>query len=242
MSNAVQGVIEAITFRRINADGSPNQYQKTHRSVITVGGVRYDGPDAKPSPRGTLDLRVQNGKDWLSLHLGDTIQFFSEEQRGYNKIKGKIMFVSSGGGTDCGSEAGAAPATRPTAASPAAPAASTGSTASRAPAGGGDPMQLRIEQGMVLNNAIQLVAGGIYAPADFGKAVLYVQKGLDYIRANGRAVGNAPAVAPAAQATPPPAAATAPAPKPAPAPVAAPQPAPAEPEGDEFGDDDIPFE
>ena len=240
MSAAVQGVIEAITFRRINADGSPNQYQKTHRSVITVGGVRYDGPDAKPSPRGTLDLRVQNGKDWLSLHLGDTIQFFSEEQRGYNKIKGKIMFVSSRGGTDCGSEAGATPATRPTAQQPAtgqaAPNATQPPSASSSKGSAGDPMQLRIEQGMILNNAVALVAGGIYPPNDFAKAVAYVRKGLEHIR------GNAPVVAPPVQATPPPAAATAPAPKPAPAPVAAPQPAPAEPEGDEFGDDDIPFE
>lgn len=235
MSNAVNGVIENINFRPINADGSPNQWQKTHRTDITIGGVRYGGPDCKPSPRGELELRVQNGKDWVTLLAGDQVQFFTKTRESggktYYNVEGKIMLVAKGNGVS---------QPQPSAPAPTRQAAPQAGAAASAP-GQPSALDLRIEDGQVFNNVMSYLVATQqeFTPNNIKSAAVLVRKCLLAFRAAGcgREVGNAvpqaqaaPAAAPAAaqpaQATPPPAAVT-----------AQPQQA-AKPE---FDEDDIPF-
>lgn len=228
MSNAVKGVVEQVDFRQKN---EPDQWGKTHFSSITVDGVKYDCGSVKPSPRGELQLRVQQGKDWVSIEPGDTVQFFAiDKGNGYFRKDGALKLVAKGNGAppvQAGTRASAAPAS-PQTARPAATSV------------GGDAMQKRIEEGMILNNTIAyLGARGLDITSETVRTtVAQVRKILDYIRGNGVEAAAAPVTAA-------PAVAAAPAPAPAPAPVATPaptppSPAPAAPQP-EFSDDDIPF-
>lgn len=238
MSNAVNGIIENINFRPINADGSPNQWQKTHRTDITIGGVRYGGPDCKPSPRGELELRVQNGKDWVTLLAGDQVQFFTKTRESggktYYNVEGKIMLVAKGNGAPQGQSAASAAAPSQSRSSSAASGTQPASSQPSA-------LDIRIEDGQVFNNVMSYLVATQqeFTPNNIKSAAVLVRKCLLAFRAAGcgREVGNAapqaqaapaaaPAVAQPAQATPPPAAAT-----------AQPQQA-AKPE---FDEDDIPF-
>lgn len=241
MSNAVNGVIDSINFRPINQDLTPDQWGKTHRTDITIGGTRYGGSSVKPSPRGELELRVQNGKDWVTLLAGDQVQFFTKSRESggktYYNVEGKIMLVAKGNGVK---------QSQPTA--QASPTTSGAPAATRQTVGGnGGPsaLDVRIEDGQVFNNVVayMLEKDIEFTPNNIKTAAVLVRKCLLAFRAAncGRdgAPGNdappaqaaqpaAPAAAPAAQATPPPAAVTA-------QPVLAAQVKP------EFDEDDIPF-
>lgn len=213
-SNAVQGVIQEIGFRKINKDGTPDQWGKTDRVDVTVNGTRYGFGSVKPSPRGDLQLRVQNGKDWVTLEQGDTVQFFikSREVNGktYSDKEGQPRLVAKGNG-----QSQAAPALAPSAA-----ASSPAPARAPSPMPGKDAMQDRIEAGMYLNNAMALIAAGKFSVDAYDSALAYVKGVHEAAKA---VVAGAPAVSPAV------------APKPAPAPVAA-APTPA----DDFGDE-LPF-
>lgn len=240
MGNAVNGVIDSINFRPINPDLTPDQWGKTHRTDITIGGTRYGGSSVKPSPRGELELRVQNGKDWVTLLAGDQVQFFTKSRESggktYYNVEGKIMLVAKGNGVKqaqpASTPASAAPASRPAAGA----AASTGQPTA---------LDVRIEDGQVFNNVVayMLEKDIEFTPNNIKTAAVLIRKCLLSFRAAncGRdgAPGNdappapaaqpaAPAAAPAAQATPPPAAVTA-------QPVLAAQVKP------EFDDADVPF-
>ncbi len=221
MSNAVNGVIEAINFRPINADGSPNQWEKTHRSSLQVGGVWYGSGQCKPSPRGELQMRVQKGKDWVTLAVGDTVQFFTKSRdsggKTYYDTEGKIMLVAQGNG---------APAPAPRAATP-APTASGAAPATRPTSASPDAMQTRIENGQAFNLAIEIaLSRGVEVNV---ANLLPLLAGVHALRDKVAALGwgRTTAVDVPAAPTPPPA-----------APVAVP---PAAVVDMGFNDDDIPF-
>ncbi len=236
MSNAVNGVIQSIVFKP--KPGGADQWGKTHFASLNVGGQTYDCGGVKPSPRGQLQLRVQNGKDWVTLADGDQVQFFAKPNGNYNRVEGKIMLVAMGNGNREGQDANSAPAAVATAQQQA-----TASTqpAQRAATQGGDAMQTRIENGQAFNIACELA---IARQLDFTAAnILPLVAGVHKIRDKIAAAGwgregnavapaqaaptAAPVVAQPAPVTPPPAAVT--------APVAQATVKP------EFDEDDIPF-
>lgn len=236
MSNAVNGIIQSITFRPINADLSPDQWQKTHRTDITIDGVKYGGSSVKPSPRGELELRVQQGKDWVTLLAGDQVQFFTKSRESggktYYNVEGKIMLVAKGNGVSQpqpGAPAAGQPSARP---------ASASSTATAGAQGQPTALDVRIEDGQVFNNVMQLMSAQQleFTPNNIKTTAVLVRKCLAAFRAANCGRDGA---APAAAAPAPGPAQQAPAPTP-PAPVAAPQPA-ASTVKPEFDEDDIPF-
>lgn len=238
MSNAVNGIISGISFKP--KPGGADQWGKTHFASLAVNGVTYDCGGIKPSPRGELQLRVQNGKDWVTLAAGDQVQFFFEPNGNYNRVKGKIMLVAMGNGDRTGQPATSAPASTPASAAPA-------STPTAAPASGGpSALDIRIEDGQVFNHVMNLLVAQQqeFTPNNIKTAAVLVRKCLMAFRAAncGRdgATGNAVQAQPVPATTPPPV--STPPPVAVAAPVAAPPAAVAQPAAPvEFNDDDIPF-
>lgn len=235
MSIVVNGVVQAVDFR---AKAAPDQYGKTHFSSITVNGSKYDCGSIKEGPYG-LQLRVQKGKDWVTIEPGDTVLFAAVQNGNYTRKEGAITLVAKGNG--------APPATS------APPTRTAGTPASAGPAkqsfGGGDAMQTRIENGQAFNIGCDLLISR-NQPLTAAN-LLPILAGIHKLRAEveaagyGRTVGNGAGGAPAAQ--PAPASTTAPAAQPAAAGVPATSPAAAQPTASaaqaepEFSDDDIPF-
>lgn len=218
MSEAVKGVISDLKFYYINKDQSPNEWGKTHRAKATINGTIYDMGQVKPSPRGEVELRVQHGKDWVTLLPGDEVQFFakSKESKGktYWDKEGKVQLVKKGNGV-------AAPA-------PSAGSAASGPSSS-APRAGGDPyanpdaMQIRIEDGQVFNCIVSLLSHTPehFTPETVGALAPKVRAALAAFRAAG--CGRAQPVTQTSS----------------PAPAA--QPSAVQPAAAEFDEDDIPF-
>jgi len=230
MSQAVQGVIEAVSFREKPA---PDQWGKTHFSQLKVGGTYYDCGGIKPSPQGDLQIRVQNGKDWVTLEAGDTVQFFAKGREKAGKTywdkDGPIKLVAKGNGAAPAQSA--APAQR---AAPASPAASAPRPASTGPS----DRNTEIKAGRAVNNAVSLHVVGVTGAETLTKALALAIKLERYADENYAALyaGTPPSTNLPAAAAPAPVQTPAPQPA-APQPVAAPVAAPAV----EFNEDDIPF-
>lgn len=220
MSTSVIGVISDIKFYPLKADGSPNDWGKTHRAKATINGVIYDMGQIKPSPRGELQLRVQNGKDWVTLAPGDEVRFFAKSKEVNGKTywdkEDKIGLVKKGNG---------AAAAAPSASGQNQPQSNSAVSNSPSVSSSQTALDVRIEDGQVFNNAMQmlLATNQPITPASIQTAAVTVRRALEAFRAGGcgrAAASPAPSVttpaAPAAAATP-----SVPAP--------------------EFNEDDIPF-
>ena len=197
MSTPVQGVITEMKFYLLNKDGSANQWGKTHRCKATINGTIYDLGTLKASPRGDLEMRVQNGKDWVTLLAGDTVQFFAKSREHNGKTywdkEGKVALTAKGNGV---------PAPQPATQAPVAKAASPAKPSD--PYANPDPMQVRITDGQVFNIASDLVIGkGMdYTLENITAAAATVRKVREQWLAGGAGRGNEQAASPAPVASP----------------------------------------
>ncbi len=147
--SGVQGVVEQVNFRELAAQ---TQFGGTHGVSIKVAGVTYGAGFTKSHPTHGPQLRVQAGKEWVTISPGDTVQFFTKSRtvgdKTYVDIEGKARLVAKGNGQP------PAQATAPVVASTTGTAPGQRAAYS---APSNDGLQVRIENGQAFNIACELL-------------------------------------------------------------------------------------